>query len=712
MTISNSRWIPSQPRKIIAWTLCASLLDLQAVPLLAQSGAEAASLSTLESVEVLPDQVRLRLSAPPQYSTFVTMKPPRLVLEMQETEFRLLSKVQPGKGRQLKRVRAGQFKSAPHPVTRVVMDLATPVSYRTQLDGNDLLVRLESEAEATVQAESEQAAPAPAAELPPPAPAPAPLAVRAPPAAGGAPVWSRQLGEAAVPARPAGRAPASGGTDVREKEDAAPMSTDGSEELAAMARRGSVSAEEGTSEDTPPVSNSPSRPPAGAFPRSTYRKSRRDIVASMPRDIIELHVENEEVGNILKMLAAKAGVNLIYGSDVAGTLSLHLNDVPFHEVFSLVLAMKGLTTTQVGDNVLRVLTPATLTKERTAAVGTSRVFHVNYRKAMELKTQLDTVAVAEKRTGAVVADDTNNDLIVTDTPEGLAAVERLLVEVDRRPQQVLIEAKLVEVSLSKDLQLGVQWDYLGNYPSGQIGGQRAVNTIGSGANPLSSTLNPANGGLPIAPRAPFDSGVTGIGAGGRGTGVLLPADKIFGAFTFGRITNNYFLTATLTAAASSGKAKVLSDPKIATINGKEAKINITTQLPYVTSSVTSTGVATQTVNYLTTGIQLSVTPTINADGRVTLKVMPTVSKPAAAAVSAGATGAPAVDTRQAETNVLVRDGETIVIGGLITDSISNTEGKIPLLGDIPILGWLFKKKTVKRERVELLIFVTTKIMPD
>jgi type II secretory pathway component HofQ len=204
--------------------------------------------------------------------------------------------------------------------------------------------------------------------------------------------------------------------------------------------------------------------------------------------------------------------------------------------------------------------------------------------------------------------------------------------------------------------------------------------------------------------------VIGVGAGGRGTGVNLPASKIFGAFTFGRVTNNYFLSATLTAAASQGKVKVLSDPKIATLSGKKASINITTQIPYVTSNVAPTGVTSQSVSYVTTGITLDVTPTINADGRVTLDVNPTVSQPSAVVASAGTTGAPAVDSRTAKTTVLVQDGETIVIGGLITDSITNTTAKVPLLGDIPFLGWLFKKKSIDRTRVELLIFVTPKVI--
>jgi type II secretory pathway component GspD/PulD (secretin) len=171
----------------------------------------------------------------------------------------------------------------------------------------------------------------------------------------------------------------------------------------------------------------------------------------------------------------------------------------------------------------------------------------------------------------------------------------------------------------------------------------------------------------------------------------------------------------LTAAASKGKVKILSDPKVATMNGKQATINITTQVPYATSNISATGAATTTINYTTTGIQLTVTPVINADGRITLHLNPNISQPSATQPTGGAAvtaGAVSVDTRQADTNVVVRDGETIVIGGIITDQITNNESSIPFFGDIPILGWLFKAKHVARQRVELLIFVTPKLLAD
>jgi len=234
-----------------------------------------------------------------------------------------------------------------------------------------------------------------------------------------------------------------------------------------------------------------------------------------------------------------------------------------------------------------------------------------------------------------------------------------------------------------------------------------LNTVGTTIGPTGTF------GLPIDQTPLTTGGISptgGVGAGGRGTGVSLSADKIFGALTLGRVTNNYIVNATISAAASEGKAKVLSDPKIATLNNQPANINVTTQIPYVTSNVASTGVQTQTVSYVTTGIQMTVTPSINADGRILLVINPNISQPSVSAAANTATGAPAVDSRVAQTTVLVRDGETIVIGGLINDSVSNQIAKIPILGDIPILGWLFKQRGERTTSTELVVFITPSIV--
>jgi type IV pilus assembly protein PilQ len=433
-----------------------------------------------------------------------------------------------------------------------------------------------------------------------------------------------------------------------------------------------------------------------------------DLVSRLPKDPVTLDFDGTDIRDVIKLLAAKSRVNIIYGSDVNGSLTLHLSEVPFDEAFRTVLSMMQLTTSQVGSNVLRVITPAELVKMRTSGTTVTKVIQLNYAKPDDVKKTVDQVRTAEGRTGNTSVDLKNNAVVVTETLEGMTATENLVAQLDQRPQQVLIEAKLVEVNAGTTFDYGVQWSNYGQQ-NATIGGQQGTNTYGSPVGYTSTTSN--------VPFSTLQSGANGglypVGASGQGTGVSLPADNIFGALTLGRITNSYIINATISAAASEQKAKILSDPKIATLNNQSATINVTSQIPYVTSNVSPTaGTVTQTVNYVTEGITLTVTPTINTDGRILLVIQPNVSQPSATAAANTQTGAPAIDSRNANTTVLVRDGETVVIGGLISDTASDTISKVPFFGDIPILGWLFKKKSQSHTRTELLIFVTTRILAD
>ncbi|MFA6092447.1 MAG: type IV pilus secretin PilQ [Elusimicrobiota bacterium] len=656
----------------------------------------AAGAATLDGLDVGPDKVTLHMSEQAKFNTFVTADPPRLVVELLNTEYQTGSKVLEGKGKFLKKVRSGQFEKEPAMISRIVLDLVQLVQYQAAWKGMDLIVSLQDPAGASAPVPAAVPAPQPASsETASPAAVPAAVPSAAAASASGSPVQPAavQPEAEAAPAVPA--APKA----AKKKKVVVPRGF--SKELVEMAAARDASAGSRTDAKAQSSSIAEDEEEDSVPHRSGFIRQRRDIMSSLPAESVSLDYENTDIRDVLRLVASKAKINIIFGSDVTGSLTLHLTEVPFNEAFITILQMQGLVADQSGENVLRIMTPATFQKERTTAVNQTRVIPLRYSKAAEIRTAVEAVRQAEGRQGKLNTDDNTNSLIVTDTLDAIASVERLLSKLDVRPQQVMIEAKLVEVKLSKDLNFGIQWDYL-NMDNARLGGQQGTNFIGGTAK--ADTL-----------AKPFDQNdytvTSGEGATGRGTGVSLPASKIFGAFTFGRVTNNYFLSATLTAAASQGKVKVLSDPKIATINGKQANINITTQIPYVTSNVASTGVTTQQVSYITTGIQLSVTPTINADGRITIDVAPTVSQPSVTA-AASITGAPAVDSRTAKTTVIVQDGETVVIGGLITDSVSNTIAKVPLLGDIPILGWLFKKKSVERSRVELLIFVTPHVLPS
>ena len=405
-----------------------------------------------------------------------------------------------------------------------------------------------------------------------------------------------------------------------------------------------------------------------------------------------------DIRDVFKVLAAKANINIIYGTDVSGQLTLTLTDVPFNEAFRTILAMKGLVTQQVGDNILRILTPQTLSQERSLAVTTTRIFNINYSKANEIKTILDSIRAAEGRKGSITVDDRNNVLIVTDTPEGMEQTARMIAEIDIKPKQVMIEAKLLELSIGKDVDYGILWEYAQTHREGgnqfsSIGQRNPTTEAG-----VDSAGTAAN--LPI-----------GASAGGRGAGVALAQTVLpqIAAITFGRVTNNSFLTATLSMAARKGRLKILSNPKVTTLNNKEAKIQVGSKVPTLTTTVTPTG-QTQSASLLDVGIILTVTPTVNADRQITIKVKPEASTIASTGGLPGIS--PAINTRTAETTIMVKDGETIVIGGLIDETEDDNILKVPILGDIPILGWLFKRRSKAKTKRELLVFITPTILED
>jgi type IV pilus secretin PilQ/predicted competence protein len=658
--------------------------------------------AVFQGVEVADDLVTIKLSTAVLYNSFLTQTPPRLVMELLDVKHDGPTQSSKGKGKFLAGVRTSQFAKSPRLITRVVMDLVKMAGYKVGTTKGGLTVQIVGSVD-----DSPAAAAEPAPKLPAAKRVVAKRAAAAAPAPAGKPQMTALDTAGTVTSLPSTPLKAEPVPVVKKPRlnvtaamamKRAGLDTTMAAELAASAQASDVTK---TKVD-----------PAGEMEDTEHGQRQaggrifRDIMSRLPRDNMpSLDFDNTDIRDVLRFMAVKAKVNIVFGPDVSGALTLHLTDVPFNEAFRTALSMMKLTTDQVGDNILRVITPAELTKQRTTSTAITKVYVLNYAKAAEVKTTIDSVRAAEGRLGSSTGDTKTNTLIVTDSLEGQLSTENLIAQMDQRPRQVLIETKIIEINANSGLNYGVQWDYQG-IQRGMIGGQQGTTQIGTTANRAAASspnLNP----LDLNPNA-----VVGVGAGGRGTGVALAADRVFGALTLGRITNNFILNATLTAAASEGKAKILSEPKIATLNNQSANINVTTQIPYVTSNVASTGVQTQTVSYVTTGIQLTVTPSINADGRITLLVNPNVSQPSATAASSSQTGAPAVDSRNATTTVLVRDGETIVIGGLITDTLQDVISKVPLLGDIPILGWLFKKKSKTRVRAELLIFVTTKILPD
>ncbi|MFH1380368.1 MAG: type IV pilus secretin PilQ [bacterium] len=416
----------------------------------------------------------------------------------------------------------------------------------------------------------------------------------------------------------------------------------------------------------------------------------KSIIDNLSMQPVTLDFNQADLADVFRILTAKSGVNIIYGDDVEGDLTVHLEQVPFKEAFKTILSLKSLVAQQVGTNILRIITPNALSSQRTNSVTFWRVFPLNYANANEAMNQINGIRSAQGRKGTIQVDERTNSLIVADSPEGLDDVARLIKEIDIKPQQVLIDSRFVEVSLENRLDIGIDWGYYSRKQDGVD-----VTTIGEAT--IAKNIEVVGGTGDVITVAPL------------GAGVDAQIASEIGGFTFGKFDNESGIIAHLAALAREGKAKFLSNPKITTLNNKEATIWVGSQLPIRTTTRDEVE-STTSVVYKMVGIELKVTPTINIDNRITLKVRPEVSIPDTASISPA--GDVPINTRYAETTVLIRNNETLVIGGFIEENKTEGVDKVPLLGDIPILGQFFRSNTNRKSRRELLVFITPKIIED
>ena len=412
---------------------------------------------------------------------------------------------------------------------------------------------------------------------------------------------------------------------------------------------------------------------------------------------ITLEFHDIDVRNLLRLLADVSKKNMVVAEDVTGKITVSLRNVPWDQALDIVLQAKGLGKQEVG-NVIRIAKFEVIAKEEAAKLEAQksrqvllplkvRIIPVNFSTAAELSRQVKDVLTDR---GTVTIDERTNVLIVKDTQEALARAEGLVRNLDTETPGVLIESRIVEAATNFAQSLGVQW-------GGNFG------------------FSPATGnGLPVS----FPNVMTGAGAAGQSPNqgnqstpnyaVNLPAAIGQGAgggigLVFGSANGAFNLNLRLTALERKGLLKTISAPKVATLDNKEATISQGTSIPF--SQVSASGVNTTFVEAL---LELKVTPHVTADGSILMKIKATNNRPDPSLT--GANGQPAITKRQAETTVLVKDGDTTVIGGIYTRATASATQSIPFLGDIPILGFFFKSKTEDDAHTELLIFITPRVL--
>lgn len=397
---------------------------------------------------------------------------------------------------------------------------------------------------------------------------------------------------------------------------------------------------------------------------------------------ISLVFDNADIRSILQLIGDVSGLNILASNDVKGEITLRLIDVPWDQALDLVLDTANLGKVREG-NVIRIM-PIDKIRERASStmklqreefdegVLETRAFSVSYSKVDDVKKFL---ADLSSQRGSIIADGRNKQLIVKDVPMVLEQMADMIRRVDQPERQVMIEARIVEANTSFTRSLGVKW--AGNYSdAGQNNGDINSAAVGLGG----SFLVP----LPVA----------GVAASGLATGI-----------TFGALDGDLNINLRLSALESSGEGKIISTPRVTTLNGQKALISQGTKIPYTT--VSDSGAGTEFEN---AELKLEVTPEINPDGSVILDVKASNSAVGTVYQSAGGGDAPAIEEKKAETKVLVRNGQTTVIGGIFVESEINGKTGVPLLMDIPFLGGLFRSSTKTKERRELLIFITPRIV--
>jgi type IV pilus assembly protein PilQ len=393
---------------------------------------------------------------------------------------------------------------------------------------------------------------------------------------------------------------------------------------------------------------------------------------------ISLVFDDADIRKILQLIADVSNQNIIASDEVTGTITLRLIDVPWDQALALVLEIKGLGMLSEG-NVMRILPIEkirAMDEAKLTAARTKEKLEDLYTEVIEVSyTALDNVVGPAKELlterGKITADNRNKQVIITDVASVIVEIRKLVKILDTPERQVLIEARIVEASSTFGRDLGVNW--------------RINNDNNPGDLPSNAADFSGGGGFLLTPS--------------------IASSGLAGGITFGQIgIDSTVLDLRISALETSGNGKVISRPRVTTLNGEEATISQGTQIPYQTVSDKGT-----TTEFKSAELSLKVTPVINPDGSVILEIDASNSS-IGSTVATGAGSAPAIDTKNAKTKLLVMDGETTVIGGIFVESENFGEAGIPFLRKIPILGRLFRSNSQSNTRSELLIFITPRIV--
>lgn len=473
---------------------------------------------------------------------------------------------------------------------------------------------------------------------------------------------------------------------------------------------------------------------SGDFDQLAYQTDDQYVVEIQPRRQPRLQTEekpvytgermtanfqNIDTRTLLQLIADTGGKNIVITDSVTGSVTLRLNNVPWDQVLDIVLRTKGLDK-RVQDNVIIVGPTQELANQEKAELAARKdvqdlaplrteYLQINYAKAEDIAALIQSQSGGGggggdrsllSGRGKITIDPRTNTLLIQDTAESINNVRQLVSVLDIPVKQVLIEARIVVVNEDFERDLGVRFGYTGVKSTSD--GLVSTTGTAAGADTIASSAltNIANTGNPFPVQVPS----TGLSR----YNVNLPVSGAAGSLALMVLGSDYLVDLELSAAQREGKGEIISSPRIIAANQQEAVISQGTEIPY--QEAASSGAAT--ISFKKAVLELRVTPLITPDNRLQLQINVKKDSVGKVVVTTGGVNVPSIDTSELNTTVFLGDGQTVVLGGILETERRDTITKVPGLGDIPILGNLFKTTAKTNNKAELLIFVTPKILRE
>jgi type IV pilus assembly protein PilQ len=663
------------------------------------SDTQSSGIESINQVKLLQNagqtEVNVIGSGHLTYHVSRLQNPDRIVLDFSGSHLKAVGKSIPSNLEPVREIRLAQF--APE-VSRIVIDLRQPARYSVNASGNMVTVAFARPASDSGRGND------PVKSAPAEAPSDVTTVKSQPPAA---------AADNTAEAKQAGPVPAPAAVlPVALTQNTASLATQSATAPAAIsAATAAVDSPASAAATSAPVTSAPADTASHTAPAETpHPLVNGQAPAPAPSgkysgEPISVNLKDVDLRDFFRLIHEISGLNVVVDPNVKGTLTIVLDDVPWDQALDIVLKNNALDK-QLDGNVLRVATKQTLKKEAEEnrdlakaqaeaadVVTTTRV--LSYAKATDMVLTLKKFLSSR---GDVLADARSNTLIIRDIPSVLPILDNLIRQLDRKSQQVEIEARVVAATRSFSREIGTQFAAAGAF------GPLDASNILSGVSTVGTS--PVIRNFPPLPAPPV---VVGTG-GPTTTNGSLPLNTNLGASSptsgigYSFSAKNFALDMIITAAEERGVGKLLSKPKVITQNNQKATVKQGTKIPVQT--IVNNTVSVQFVDAV---LQLDVIPQITAEGTVYMDV--TVTNDQIDQSIPRVQGIPAIDTQSAETKVLISDGGTVVIGGIIITSMRTDVQQVPLIGSIPAVGNLFRHTTVTSNSQELLFFLTPRILP-